>query len=162
MYFDYPGLSGHVFEGASNIRPLCRVNKQSNEKRRSLQTPLRWDLTTLHLTKDLNVIMRAPQYGHNKSKKRGAQAPRPAIVCHLPGRGMTHAVGLRGGNEPLPTRPIHYIAPKTALYEDGTYGAPCTMSLHHKSATWVDGVKTVGEGPTVTKRYTVVKNKHRL
>lgn len=101
--------------------------------------------------------MRAPQYGHNKSKKRGAQAPRLANAAPAIGRGMWHAVGLRGGNEPLPSRPIHYIAPKLALYEDGTYGAPCTLSLHHKSATWVEGVKTAGEGPTATKRYAAVK-----
>ena len=134
--------------------------------------------------------MRAPQYGHNKSKKRGRlndlkpslqpvqcksrdgraitkmvlvhhALPAPFVAPVQPGRGMWHAVGLRGGNEPLPSRPIHYITPKTALYEDGTYGAPCTMSLHHKSATWVEGVKTAGEGPTATKRYSVAKSRHR-
>ena len=101
--------------------------------------------------------MRAPQYGHNSSKKRGAQAPRLANAIPAIGRGMWHAVGLRGGNEPSPSRPIHYQPVKTALYEDGTYGAPCTLHLHHKSADWSDGLKVGGEGPTVTKRYTAAK-----
>lgn len=105
--------------------------------------------------------MRAPQYGHNRSKKRGAQAPLPAVICHMPGRGKWHAVGLRGGNEPLPTRPITYLPNKTAQYEDGTFGAPCTLHLHHKSADWAEGQKVGGEGPTVTKRYRIVRNKHR-
>lgn len=101
--------------------------------------------------------MRAPQYGHTKGKKRGNQQPCPPMATPLPGRGMWRAVGLRGPNEPLPSRPIRYQAPKTVQYEDGTFGAPCTMSLHHKSAQWDNGVKVGGEGPTASKRYTVVR-----
>ena len=104
--------------------------------------------------------MRAPQYGHTKGKKRGSQTPRPAVVCHAPGRGLWRAVGLRGPNEPLGTRAIHYIAPRDVQYEDGTYGAPCTLHLHHKSAVWEDGKRVKGEGPVVSKRYTVRKTSH--
>lgn len=102
----------------------------------------------------------APQYGHTKGKKRGAQAPRPAVVCHEPGRGLWHAVGLRGPNEPLPTVRVRYKPPRTVLYEDGTYGAPCTLHLNHKSADWVEGKRVSGEGPVISKRYAVVRNSH--
>ena len=97
--------------------------------------------------------MRAPQYGHTKGKKRGSQTAMP------PKARLWHAVGLRGPNEPLPTSTIRYKAPRVALYEDGTYGAPCTLSLHHKGAKWDNGVKVGGEGPTVTKKYTVEKTR---
>lgn len=108
-------------------------------------------------------LMRAPQYGHNKGKKRARQAPKTlagaALLALRPDAKprLWRAVGLRGPNEPVPTKPYHYHPPQTALYEDGTYGAPCTWHLHHKSANWVDGVKIDGAGEIVTKRFTVVK-----
>lgn len=105
--------------------------------------------------------MRAPQYGHTKGKKRGKQAPQPAVACPLPGRGLWRAVGLHGPNEPLPTRRIAYKAPRTVQYEDGTWGAPVTLHLHHKSAVWEDGKKVSGEGPVVSKRYLAGKTSPR-
>lgn len=98
--------------------------------------------------------MRAPQYGHSKGKKRGPQAP------DMPKPSLWRAVGLRGPNEPLPGRTIRYQPNRTVVYEDGTIGAPCTLTLWHKSAKWDNGVKVANEGPTVTKQYTVRRNRH--
>lgn len=95
--------------------------------------------------------MRAPQYGHSKGKKRGSQTALPAKAR------LWRAVGLRGPNEPLPVHRIRYQPPQTVLYEDGTFGAPCTLTMWHKSATWENGVRVGGEGPTVTKRFSVVR-----
>jgi hypothetical protein len=95
--------------------------------------------------------MRAPQYGGNKVKKRGAQSALP------PKPKRSHAVGLRWSNDPLPMHRIRYLPPRQVQYDDGTYGAAVTLHLHHKSADWVDGIKVGGEGPIVSKRYAVVK-----
>jgi hypothetical protein len=99
--------------------------------------------------------MRAPQYGHSKGKKRGNQSALPLRPR------LWRAVGLHGLNEPLPSRDIRYQPPKSAIYEDGTVGAPCTLTLWHKSAQWDNGVRVGGEGPTVSKRYTVVRTSDR-
>ena len=93
----------------------------------------------------LNVCPARPRMIRHK-------APAPIIAAPKPGR----AVGLRGVNAPLPMRSIRYQPPKTALYEDGTYGAPCIVHLHY---AYVDGV-IEPSGPIVSKRYTVVEHRH--
>ena len=99
--------------------------------------------------------MRAPQYGHNRSKRRGMQAPKPPVMGRL-----WRAVGLRGPNQPLPSRTIRYLKPRDVQYENGAFGAACTLTLWHKSAI-KDGVKDSKlAGPTVTKRWAAVKNSH--
>ena len=105
--------------------------------------------------------MRAPQYGHSKGKRRGNQAPMGLGSQYPLKPRLWRAVGLRHPNEPLPTRRIRYQPRKDVMYEGGTYGAPCTLSLHHKGADWDNGVKVGGEGPTVTKQYAVVRTSHR-
>ena len=98
--------------------------------------------------------MRAPQYGHSKGKHRGQQAPKPAKPR------LWRAVGLRGPNEPLPTRKIRYLKPRDVQYDNGAFGAACTLTLWHKSAI-KDGVKDSKlAGPTASKRYAVVRNSH--
>jgi hypothetical protein len=99
--------------------------------------------------------MRAPQYGHHKGKRRTNNAAVPAKPR------LWRAVGLRGPNEPVPTARIRYQPPKMARYEDGTLGAPCTLTMWHKNATWLEGKRVGSEGPTVTKRYAVLGNSHR-
>ena len=79
----------------------------------------------------------------------------------LPAGKPWRAVGLRGPNQPLPLRPIHYLKPRDVQYDNGTFGAACTLSLWHKSAI-KGGVKdSKRAGPTVTKRYAVVEKRPR-
>jgi len=113
--------------------------------------------------------MRAPQLGHTKGKKRGKQSPSPVygaklltIGAAMPKPRLSRAIGLHGPNQPVPSRPIHYKPPKTAQFEDGTYGAPCTLHLHHKGAKWDNGIKVGGEGPVVTKRWVVVQERPQV
>jgi hypothetical protein len=110
--------------------------------------------------------MKAPQFGHSKGKKRGSQSPKIAygralarLATPLPRVALFHAIGLRGANVAPPDTHITYNPPNHAQYEDGTTGAPCKLYLHHKSANWDNGVIVSGQGPIVTKRYTVVKNR---
>lgn len=114
--------------------------------------------------------MRSPQYG-KKRAERGASAPTPAYAFRGMGKPFVapavtvrakptmwggRAVGLHGPNAALPGKRIKYRAPKTALYSDGTLGAPCTLRRDHKSATWVEGIRDDRNNPVVTKPYTVV------
>ena len=114
--------------------------------------------------------MKAPQFGHSKAKKRGRQGngkilhgrALPSVARPDSRLPYFHALGLRGGNVLPPDHRVRYIEPATAQYEDGTHGAPVSLHLNHKSANWVNGIKVSGEGPIVTKRYTVVKNSRQV
>lgn len=130
--------------------------------------------------------MRAAQYGKGKKPKApdagyafrglGKKLDQMAVETQRvrvdPTMWGTRAVGLAGPNAALPARRIRYRPVNTALYADGTTGAPVTLRLNHKSATWVDGARVdVGkrrtsdglkayENPIVTKPYSVVKTSH--
>jgi len=127
--------------------------------------------------------MRAPQYGVNgyKARQRGRLnwlAPH-RITVHVKGRTVMRmvrhkapalviatpklwrAVALRGPNQPLPMRTIHYLKPRDVQYDNGAFGAACTLTLWHKSAI-KGGVKDSKlAGPIVTKRYAVVVKRPR-
>lgn len=90
--------------------------------------------------------MRAPQYGHNKGKRRGSHKP-PAAPK------LWRAIGLHGPNQPLPTRRIRYHEPHVQV----------SLHLFHKSAKEMVNKKRNpdGQGPIISKQHTAVKNTHR-
>lgn len=72
---------------------------------------------------------------------------------------LAGAVPLSGGQAASSGKRIRYRSPKTALYADGTLGAPATVRLNHKSAPWHEGVRDDTNNPVVSKAYVLVKSR---